>query len=202
MRVTSEIRPLATAGFLFVLATHNSQLATMSTYTFPGLWPFIERVARGRDLHQLGRARELWHCKQIQDALGQLPRLDPGEPAAAAGPRDSGPRIAGRRPRGDRRGHHRGGERAQAQPPQGELPGRCGERGQGPAETLERFSIAWMPILVQAQHVNVPVPIRGDHPASMREHDAYRHLRPPGHSALGTTFAQFQRGDSPCSSTT
>jgi hypothetical protein len=46
-------------------------------YVFPGLWPFIERVSRGRDLHQLGRARELWHCKQIQDALGQLPRLDP-----------------------------------------------------------------------------------------------------------------------------
>lgn len=46
-------------------------------YVFPGIWPFIERVARGRDLHQLGRARELWHCKQIQDSLGQLPRLDP-----------------------------------------------------------------------------------------------------------------------------
>ena len=50
----------------------------MPTYTFPGVWPFIERVARGRDLHQLGRARELWHCKQLQDALGQLPRLDRG----------------------------------------------------------------------------------------------------------------------------
>ena len=48
-----------------------------SNYTFPGLWPFIEGVAQGRDLHHLGRARELWHCKQIQDALGQLPRLDP-----------------------------------------------------------------------------------------------------------------------------
>lgn len=45
-------------------------------YIFPGLWPFIERAARGRDSHHLGRARELWHCKQIQDALGQLPRLD------------------------------------------------------------------------------------------------------------------------------
>lgn len=45
-------------------------------YIFPGLWPYIERVAKGRDLHQLGRARELWHCKQIQDALGQIPRLD------------------------------------------------------------------------------------------------------------------------------
>lgn len=52
-------------------------MSTQSRYVFPGLWPFIERVARGRELHQLGRARELWHCKQIQDALGQLPRLDP-----------------------------------------------------------------------------------------------------------------------------
>jgi hypothetical protein len=46
-------------------------------YTFPGLWPFIERAAAGRSLYQLGRARELWHAKQAQDALGQLPRLDP-----------------------------------------------------------------------------------------------------------------------------
>jgi hypothetical protein len=45
-------------------------------YTFPGLWPFIERAAEGRSLYQLGRARELWHSKQVQDALGQLPRLD------------------------------------------------------------------------------------------------------------------------------
>jgi hypothetical protein len=45
-------------------------------YVFPGLWPFIERVAKGRNLHHLGRAGELWHCKQIQDALGQLPKLD------------------------------------------------------------------------------------------------------------------------------
>jgi hypothetical protein len=49
---------------------------TTMNYVFPGLWPFIERVAQGRDLHHLGRAREIWHCKQIQDSLGQLPRLD------------------------------------------------------------------------------------------------------------------------------
>lgn len=49
----------------------------MTKYIFPGLWPFIERVACGRDLHHLGRARELWHCKQIQDSLGQLARIDP-----------------------------------------------------------------------------------------------------------------------------
>jgi hypothetical protein len=45
-------------------------------YTFPGLWPFIERAAEGRSLYQLGRGRELWHSKQVQDALGQLPKLD------------------------------------------------------------------------------------------------------------------------------
>ena len=45
-------------------------------YVFPGLWPFIERAAQGRDLPHLGRAREIWHCKQIQDSLGQLPRID------------------------------------------------------------------------------------------------------------------------------
>jgi hypothetical protein len=48
----------------------------MSNYVFPGLWPFIERVAQGRDIYHLGRARDIWHCKQIQDSLGQLPRLD------------------------------------------------------------------------------------------------------------------------------
>jgi hypothetical protein len=45
-------------------------------YVFPGLWPFIERAAEGRSLYQLGRGRELWHSKQVQDALGQVPRLD------------------------------------------------------------------------------------------------------------------------------
>jgi hypothetical protein len=47
-------------------------------YTFPGIWPFIERIARatGRDLHQAGRCRQIWHLAQVQDALGQIPRLD------------------------------------------------------------------------------------------------------------------------------
>lgn len=49
-----------------------------STYHFPGVHPFIEAVAArtGRDLHQVGRTRQLWHVAQIQDALGQMPRLD------------------------------------------------------------------------------------------------------------------------------
>jgi hypothetical protein len=67
-------------GYGFFFTDHwqltTDHLKNMNTYIFPGLWPFIERVARGRDLHQLGRAREFWHCKQIQDSLGQLPRLD------------------------------------------------------------------------------------------------------------------------------
>ncbi len=33
--------------------------------------------SKGRDLHQLGRAVELWHSKQVQNALGQIPRIDP-----------------------------------------------------------------------------------------------------------------------------
>jgi hypothetical protein len=53
----------------------------MSQYIFPGLWPFIEKVSHDRGLQHLGRARELWHCRQIQDALGQLPRLDPNSQA-------------------------------------------------------------------------------------------------------------------------
>jgi len=49
----------------------------MSVYVFPGVHPFIERVAAatGRDLHQVGRTRQLWHVTQIQHALGQLPKI-------------------------------------------------------------------------------------------------------------------------------
>jgi len=48
-------------------------------YVFTGLRPFMEATAfaKGRDLHQLGRAIELWHCHQVQNALGQIPKLDP-----------------------------------------------------------------------------------------------------------------------------
>ena len=47
-------------------------------YVFPGLHPFIERIAQatGRDVYQVGRTREVWHLARIQDSLGQLPRLD------------------------------------------------------------------------------------------------------------------------------
>jgi hypothetical protein len=51
-------------------------MSTSSYPTFPGLWPYIERAAEGRQLPFLGRARGLWHCKQVQDSLGQLPGLD------------------------------------------------------------------------------------------------------------------------------
>ncbi|MDG3005507.1 hypothetical protein [Paludisphaera mucosa] len=47
------------------------------SFTFPGLWPYIERAAEGRELPHLGRGRGLWHYKQVQDALGQLPALEP-----------------------------------------------------------------------------------------------------------------------------
>lgn len=48
------------------------------SYTFTGIWPFIERAASflGCDLHQFGRAKGLWHVSQIQSALGQVPGLD------------------------------------------------------------------------------------------------------------------------------
>lgn len=49
---------------------------TRPSFTFPGLWPYIARAGEGRDLPSLGRAVGLWHCKQVQDALGQLPGLD------------------------------------------------------------------------------------------------------------------------------
>lgn len=51
---------------------------TRPSFTFPGLWPYIARAGEGRDLPYLGRAVGLWHCKQVQDALGQLPALDAG----------------------------------------------------------------------------------------------------------------------------
>ncbi len=54
------------------------------TYTFPGVWPFIERIAHatGRDLHQLGRAGNLWHVSQVQNSLGQIPGRPPDTQAA------------------------------------------------------------------------------------------------------------------------
>lgn len=54
------------------------QVVEKPAYTFPGIWPFVERAANflGCDLHQFGRAKGLWHVTQIQNALGQLPRLD------------------------------------------------------------------------------------------------------------------------------
>jgi len=46
------------------------------TFRFPGLWPYVERAAEGADLPHLGHSKGLWHCKQVQDALGQYPALD------------------------------------------------------------------------------------------------------------------------------
>ena len=49
----------------------------MSDYVFSGLWPYIERAAKhlGFPLARYGQTRTLWHCTQIQNALGQLPRM-------------------------------------------------------------------------------------------------------------------------------
>lgn len=60
-------------------------MAQSMNYTFPGVHPFIERVAAstGRDLHQVGRSRAVWHVARIQDALGQLPGLDAASRAAS-----------------------------------------------------------------------------------------------------------------------
>jgi hypothetical protein len=48
-------------------------------YVFPGMTPFFTQVATdlGLDPHQLGRAVQGWHIAQLQQLLGQLPRLDP-----------------------------------------------------------------------------------------------------------------------------
>jgi hypothetical protein len=51
-------------------------MSTYRDFTFPGLWPYIERAAEGRRLPFLGRGRSLWHYKQVQDSLGQLSGLD------------------------------------------------------------------------------------------------------------------------------
>jgi hypothetical protein len=48
-------------------------------YVFPGMKPYFDQVATdlGLDPHQLGRAQSGWHVSQLQQLLGQLPRLDP-----------------------------------------------------------------------------------------------------------------------------
>lgn len=51
-------------------------MSTSHSFIFPGLWPYIEREATGHSLPFLGRGRGLWHYKQVQDSLGQLPGLD------------------------------------------------------------------------------------------------------------------------------
>ena len=57
----------------------------MNNYVFPGLRPFIDAaaVAAGKHPQHLGRGASLWHCTQIQDALGQLPKLTDRGPLMA-----------------------------------------------------------------------------------------------------------------------
>jgi hypothetical protein len=49
----------------------------MNTYVFPGLRPYIDAAATAAGKHpqHLGRGAGIWHCTQIQDSLGQLPKL-------------------------------------------------------------------------------------------------------------------------------
>jgi hypothetical protein len=48
------------------------------SYVFVGLRPFIERAAADMGVSPIhvGRALSLWHATQIQDTLGQLPKVD------------------------------------------------------------------------------------------------------------------------------
>jgi hypothetical protein len=48
----------------------------MHTYLFPGLWCFVSRAAGNRDVHHMGRARDTWHFREVQDSLGLIPKLD------------------------------------------------------------------------------------------------------------------------------
>ena len=64
----------------------------MIKYIFPGLGDSSSAGAVATCI-TLGGPRELWHCKQIQDSLGELSRLDPAQlapaPATCASIRDS-----------------------------------------------------------------------------------------------------------------
>lgn len=56
-------------------------------YTFRGVQPFVEAAAAAAEVApaDVSPLRRLWHVQQVQDALGQLPRLDPAAKAEAAG---------------------------------------------------------------------------------------------------------------------
>ena len=55
------------------------------SYVFQGVSPFIKVAARAdplvKELH-LSRCENIWHVGRIQDALGQLPKLEPARRAA------------------------------------------------------------------------------------------------------------------------
>jgi hypothetical protein len=52
-------------------------------YVFSGVTPFIEVCARDAEVEapHMVKCEKIWHVAQIQDALGQLPRLQPGDRA-------------------------------------------------------------------------------------------------------------------------
>lgn len=51
--------------------------AVRPTFVFPGITPYVKQEAArlGVGSHHEGRVYSLWHVRQAQDALGQLPRL-------------------------------------------------------------------------------------------------------------------------------
>lgn len=52
-------------------------MATSPVWVFPGLAPYVQRAAQahGADAVHMVKSMGLWHVTQVQDALGQLPRL-------------------------------------------------------------------------------------------------------------------------------
>lgn len=52
-------------------------MATSPLYVFPGMAPYVERAAqaRGADAVHMVKSMALWHVTQVQNALGQIPRL-------------------------------------------------------------------------------------------------------------------------------
>lgn len=47
-----------------------------NTYFFPGLWSFVNRAAGNRDIPHMGRAREIWHFREIHESLAHIPKLE------------------------------------------------------------------------------------------------------------------------------
>ncbi len=60
------------------MPTSKERYSFMSQFVFKGLTPYIEKAAVAADINavHLVKCQTIWHCGQIQNALGQIPRLD------------------------------------------------------------------------------------------------------------------------------